>query len=916
MAVQVGGRALVGRDFEVGVLEDQLVGVKEHGSAMVIRGDAGIGKSALLDAARRLASDRGMASLTTAGVQSEAPLAFAGLHQLLRPALPDALDRLRGPQRRALAGAFGLSDGPSPDFFLIALATVELLSDLAASSPLLLVVEDAHWLDPATSDVLAFAARRLEAEPIVALLEVREGLRARIDHAGLREIRLAPLGSSASAALVDATAPNLAPEIRSRVLAEALGNPLALIELPRALAAGFDPSPDLPLPLTERLERTFAASVSGFPRAIRTMLLLAALDDNGYLGPICAASSALEGRSLEPSDLSTAIDGHVITIADNRIRFAHPLVRSAIYAAADGGERRAGHAALAHAYRDDPDRSVWHRAASIDVPDDRVAAELENAARRAERRGASAMAAAALERSAELTTGDERRGRLLLRAASIEAELGRRDVSARLVKRASERSLVPDDQTMLPILLELFEEGTWTGVERIGPLVELADRQATEGEIDRALDTLQIVSSRCWWGNPPQEMRGDVVAVAERIPIASDDPRLVSVLAQADPVRCGSTVIDWLSRASVSYADPEGSYLFGIAANAVWSCDLALVFLDTAIGGLRAQGRLGLLAEALVAQAWAAVHAAREPLAVSAAEEAIDLSREAGHRRSAASAQLAKAAIAAERGDLELMESLTREAEHVILGTGATPMLALAHFVRGRAAVAHQQYADGLEHLRRVQDPGDAAYHPFIGAWSLSDLVEAAAHTGQDAAAREYLERLESLAGTTGGSLLLAEAGYARPMVADDERAEDLYRSAIERDLANWPCYRGRILLWYGRWLRRQRRAIDSRSPLRRSREVFDALAFPKLTETAYQELRAAGESSRPPAGSRAWDQLTPQELQIARLAADGLTNREIGQRLYLSHRTVESHLYRIFPKLGVTTRGRLREAIPETVPV
>jgi tetratricopeptide (TPR) repeat protein len=265
---------------------------------------------------------------------------------------------------------------------------------------------------------------------------------------------------------------------------------------------------------------------------------------------------------------------------------------------------------------------------------------------------------------------------------------------------------------------------------------------------------------------------------------------------------------------SATYASPGDSYLFGAAANAVWSYDLALIFLDTAIGGLRAQGRLGMLAEALVAEAWAAVHAAREPLAVSAAEEAIDLSRERGHRRSVASAQLAKAAIAAERGDLELMEALTGEAEHVFLGMGAAPMLDLAHFVRGRAAVAHQRYNDGLEYLRRVQDTTDAAYHPFIGAWSLSDLVEAAAHTGHDAAAREYLARLQSLAQTTRGSLLLAEAAYARPMVADDEKAEDLYRIAIERDLANWPCYRGRMLLWYGRWLRRQRRALDSRSPL------------------------------------------------------------------------------------------------------
>jgi DNA-binding CsgD family transcriptional regulator len=913
MSIRASSEPLVGRELELAELEDRLDHLKLGGAALVIRGPAGVGKSAVLGAVRRIADDRGMKTLTTVGIQSEAHIGFAGLLQLLRPVLPDALDGLPAPQRRAIKGAFGLTDAPAPDFFLIALAALELLSDLAASAPLLLIVEDAHWLDAATSDVLAFIARRLEAEPIVALFEVRTGFAARVDHASLPVLDLDPLAETASEALLDATAPDLAPELRTRVLAEALGNPLALVELPHAVDAGFDPTANK-LPLTQRLERTFAASIAGFPEGTRTLLLMASLDDDGDVDQMLAAASALNGSAVGALYLSTAIDARVIVIEDGRIRFRHPLMRSAIQGAADASTRRTAHIALADAYRGDPDRNVWHRAAALDVPDDGVAAELEAAAERAVRRGASAIAATALERGAQLATDDVRRGRLLVRAASIEQELGRIDVSTGLAERAARLEIAPEDQTVLAFLLEQFERGTWSGATRIDTLVDLAEQQAADGHVERAMDTLLAVSSRCWWGVPTQETRDRVVAVAEGLPGPADGARLLFVLAHADPVRSGAVVRDRISgRGRSDVTDPAASFLVGAAANAVWSFDLALGFLDAATSGLRAQGRLGLLAEALVAQAWAAVHQAREPLAVSAAEEAIRLSQEMGQRRRVVAAQLAKATIAAERGDVEAMEPLAIDAEREIIGMGASPMLALALFVRGRRAVAHQEYVDGLGHLRRTLDPSDVAYHPFVGAWCLSDLVEATAHTGQEREAGEYLEQLESLAAATNGSLLVAEVGYARPMVAGDEDAEALYRTAIDRDLADWPCYRGRMLLWYGRWLRRQRRAVESRAPLRQASEGFEALAFPALAETAHQELRASGATSGRRA-TQAWEQLTPQELQIARLAAEGLTNREIGEKLFLSHRTIESHLYRIFPKLGVTTRNQVRDALARSV--
>ena len=348
--------------------------------------------------------------------------------------------------------------------------------------------------------------------------------------------------------------------------------------------------------------------------------------------------------------------------------------------------------------------------------------------------------------------------------------------------------------------------------------------------------------------------------------------------------------------------DPAELFLLANAANALWSYDLSMRLVEPAVDGLRAQGRAGLLVQALTVQAWAAVHVANERIAMAAAEEGIALARETRQVRWALAAQMAKATILAERGELERAEELATGVEAELLQTGATPLLALVQFARGRGAVAHQLYAEGREHLGRMFDSADSAYHPLVGALGLSDLVEAATHLDDHEGAASYLSQLESLVAKVPGSLLLAELAYARAVVADDE---ETYQDGLSTGLASWPCYRGRLLLAYGSWLRRQRRVAESRAPLRAARELFDALRFSALAERARQELRASGETSRKRTPD-AWDQLSPQELQIARMAAEGLTNREIGQKLYLSHRTVGSHLYRMFPKLGITSRAQL----------
>ena len=904
-------RRLYGRERELGVL-NHLTGQldKDTGGALVVRGEAGIGKSALLTAIAAEAQDHGRHVLSAAGVQSEAQISFSGLHQLLRPVL-HLSESLPSRQRAALHAAFGMSEGIASELFLTGLAALELIGDAAEGSPVLLIIEDAQWLDQPSCAVLAFVARRLAAEPALMLIAARDGFPNPFDEAGLTELRLQGLTKKAAGQLLDSCAPGLDPVVRERLLEDAAGSPLALIELPAALRSEhLDGGALLPsrLPLTARLERAFAAQGSGLPSATRSLLLAAAADDADVLGEVLNAATIMEGEAVTTDAFTPAIAADLVAIRGTQLRFRHPLVRSAIYQTASLTERQAAHAALARVLAGQPDRQVWHRAAAALGPGEQVAAELEAAAVRAGQRGAVAVAVAALQRAAELSEDPVRRGSRLLRAAEMGFEFGRPGLGPQFLQAAEPLDLPAEQRTWLSWLRETYGEAGWSGSAKVGPLAEIADRMRSGGHTDLAVQGLLAAALRCWWGNPDEETRAAVAAAAERLTLPADAPARLAILAYADPVAHGAFVIDRISRMAPLLADPAGAYLVGSAAAAVWAFDLSLGLFDAAVDGLRAQGRLGLLAQALVSQAWAAVHLAREPLAVSAAEEAVRLARETGQPREVASAQLAQAAIAAERGDFLIAEELARQAEGVLLPMGATPMLALAQFVRGRGAVAHQRYAEGLDHLRRVLDPADPAYHPFIGAWGLSDLVEAAAHTDSQDLAQAYLQQLESLAAATSGSLLRAEAGYARPMVADDSQAEALYQAALDRDLVNWPCYRGRMLLWYGRWLRRQRRAAESRAPLRSARDGFDALSFPALAEKARQELRASGETShhRTP---EAWDRLTPQELQIARLAANGLSNREIAQQLFISHRTVGYHLHQIFPKLQITSRSQLHTA-------
>jgi DNA-binding CsgD family transcriptional regulator len=907
---------LLGRDPEIAVLRDVIDHARDRGAVLVLRGEAGIGKSSLIAAAVRDAADRGMLILATSGVQAEADLPFAGLHQLIRPVL-SGISALPARQRTALLTAFGMADATAPDLFLVALATLDLLSDTADRAPLLLCIEDAQWLDRPTSDVLAFVARRVEAEPVTLLIAIRDGYDSALADAGARELRLRGLDDGSARALLNRHAPRLEPGIRQQVLTEAAGNPLALIELPAALKArqaGRGGTAAPVLPLTSRLEEAFAERARDLPAAAQALLQVAAADDEADLAEVLRAAAILARLPAPENALEEALDpalaAHLVEMDEGEVVFRHPLVRSAIYQRASPSERRSAHAALADVLDGHPDRQVWHRAAATLGPDEEVAADLEAAAVRARRRGAPDVAVATLERAVKMSADPAHRGSRLLDAAELAFELGRPDMVVRLAREAEEFDLRPRDQAQAMWLRESFDANDPGDPARVGQLVDSADRSAASGDVSLALRLLSVAADRCLWGDPGWPARQRIVISAEHAGAAETDPRLLAILAYAAPVERGATVIARLSGLEPAKdADPDAMRLLGRAAETVGECQLAMGFLAASVAGLREQGRLGLLTQALSDRVWATIQLADFSVAMPAAEEAGRLALETSQLSWAAGADATQAIMAAMRGDHEAADALARRTEQVALPNGASGLLAMTQYSRGMSALGPGHSAAAYSHLLRMVTPGDPAYHHLMRYWSVGEFAEAAAYSGHQAEARTIAADLEQMARQTPSPWIHACLRSADALLATDDDAEDLYEVALAADVTRYPVMRARLQLAYGRWLRRQRRNADSRAPLRAARQAFDALGLIPWGERARRELRASGEKSRPRAPT-ARDQLTPQELQIAQLAAEGLSNREIGEQLYLSPRTVGTHLYRIFPKLGITSRSQLHTVL------
>ncbi|MEU1545596.1 AAA family ATPase [Nocardia sp. NPDC005745] len=894
---------LFGRDTELKDLRALVDGPAER-SGILLRGEAGIGKSALVDETVAAAAIAGLRVLRTAGVEAEQNYAYAGLHRLLYP-LRHGFDALPPRQYEALTTALGLSDSNAePSTYLVGLAALTLLADAAGERPLLIVAEDVHWLDHAGVEVLAFVARRIDSEPIAMIATLRDGYHSPLADAELTLTPLGPLPDDHAAALLDHAAPELSVPTRRRLLAAAHGNPLALTELPTVAGDLEEPAPALPL--TERLERAFTARGAALPAPTRSALLVAALNDSDSITEMLSATSILLGSTAEPEILTPAVEARLIELGTATMTFRHPLMRSAIAATATADERRRAHHALADMI-ERPDRRAWQRAAATVGPDEQVALALEDVAERARHRTG---AIAALERAAALTGHPDRQADRLLRAAELAVDSGRRATAERLVHAARALPMTPRHHATASWLLSGFDDGVREHPSRIAELAALAAAVAAEGHADAAMRILWGAAMRCFWSEPGLATRRALLAVADELPIPEDDPRLVAVAAYVAPFERGERVHHHLrALASGLGRDPETDRFLGSAALQVGAFDLAAHFSTAAAPGLRAAGKLGLLPRALTVRAWSLTRLGDLATAAPVAAEAATFARETGQPFMHGLAVAVQAEIAALHGDYPHAAALGADAERIGRASGARPVLATVQLARGIAALGEGRFDDAFADLRRMHDPGDPSHSPALRAYFLAELTDAAIRAGQADALRELLRELEPAAASTPAPALHIGLRYAQALLAT-ETAEEHFTGALAADLSGWPAERARLHLSYGEWLRRQRRVVESRTHLRTARETFDALGFAAWSERARLELRGAGESS-PNRSPDAREQLTPHELSIARLAAQGLTNREIGQRLYLSHRTVSTHLHRIFPKLGVSSRTDLAGLLP-----
>lgn len=897
---------LVGRSVESSYLGGVLDGIGSGGGAVQVRGDAGIGKSELLRWAAGRAASAGCRMLSTTGLEAVAATPFSGLSDLLEPLLSRA-DALHPVQRRALLTALGRLAGPPPQLFLVALAVLTLLTEAAATRPIVLVVDDLQWLDGPTTDVLAFLGRRLADDPVVLLSAERTEPRAAGSAVDIEVLDLQGLDEVSAQLLLDSR-PTLSPGDRSAILETARGNPLALVELPAGWtpddpATGHEPAAG---PLSGRLERAFGRSIAALPRITRDALLVAALSRGADLAVVLAGASVLAGAPLTAAVLEPAEAAGVVRFDFSDVRFRHPLVRSSVVLHESPARRQQANAALAAVFHDQPGRRTWHLAQAVDGPDDEVAQALQRDAELSVARGALLTGIAGLERAAQLTSDAGRRGQRLLLAAHHAYGLGRADLVDRLVTAAARTPLTELDQARAQWLREIFDDGDPGDADRVMALCDTAAAAQIAGDGELAMNLVLSAAGRCWWADTGRRARAAVVAAADALTDFDHDPRCIAALAVAEPVLLGDEVMRRLSGfGPETVADADQLRLLGMAARAVGDETRAAEFLDRAETALRTSGRLGHLSHVLTLQGAVQVDLGDWQRAAGSAGEAYQLGVETGQPVWALGTAVLQARVSALRGSVA--EALDRAAlvDRSPVLRRANQILACAQLARGIAWICADRHADAYAALRPMFDPADARHHQREQLGAIMYLAEAAVRCGRRDDALLILSRMEAVAALTTSPLLAMQLLYARAVLAEDDRAEALYRRALSHDLTRWPWIRARLQLAYGGWLRRQRRDAESREPLRLALATFSLIGATSWGAQARVELRSAGERSQPSARTLSAE-LSPQELQVVRLAAQGLSNKEIGARLFLSPRTIASHLYRIFPRLGIRSRGQL----------
>jgi DNA-binding CsgD family transcriptional regulator len=909
--LMAGGPKLRGRNDECaaleGLLEDAQAG---HSGALLLRGDAGVGKTALLEYAIESASE--LRVLRAAGVESEKELAFAALHQLCAPVL-DRLERLPAPQRDALVTTFGMRDGAVPDRFFVGLAALSLLSEVADERALLCVIDDAQWLDRASAQALAFVARRLQAESVVLLFAARDPIP---ELAGIPELEVGGLRDPDARTLLASALPGrLDDRVADQLVAEARGNPLALLELPRGLspsqlAGGFG----LPgaLSLEGRIEETFIQRMHALPEGAQRLLLLAAAEPAGDPALLWHAAErlAIPAAALDPAEAAGLLE------VAARVRFRHPLVRSAIYRSATPDERRRVHAALAEVtdMRADPDRGAWHLAESTAGTDERVAGELEQAAGRAQARGGLAAAAAFLERAVSLTPDPADRGRRALAAAQTKYEAGALDDALRLLGTATAGPLDELQRARVELLRAEIAFAERRGSDAPAFLLKAA-RSLVPVDANLARDTyLEALSAARFAGRLARDAGVIEVSEAALAGLAPrQPPRPPDLLLQglatlftagyaAGAPILKNALTDFQREIALAPGEARWLPLACRAAADVWDDEAWRLLSARELERTREAGALTALPLALSTVSY--IYAISGELAAAASLQ--EETRAACEAIGIPTHNYVALWIAALRGrEAELAELIERTVGEAA-GRGEEFALSITQHV---TAVLHNglgRYDVALDVLRgQVADP----FHVDGSPRATSELVEAAVRCGEEALAERALERLVETTGASGTEWALGVEARSRALLSEGDAAERLYLEAIERlGRTRQSVQLARAHLVYGEWLRRERRRIDAREHLRTALEMFTGMGAHAFAGRAERELSATGGQARKRTVETR-EELTAQEVQIARLARDGLSNREIGERLIISRHTVAYHLRKVFTKLGITSRNQLDKA-------
>jgi DNA-binding CsgD family transcriptional regulator len=905
---------LTDRHAECAVLGRLVAAVRAGESrALVVHGEPGVGKTALLEYLAGQAS--GCRVAHAGGVQSEMELAFAVLHQLCAPML-DRLERLPAPQRDALRTAFGLSAGPAPDRFLIGLAALGLLSEMAGDRPLVCIVDDEQWLDSASAQVLAFVARRLGAESVGLVFGARVPTG---DLAGLPELVMGGLREDDARALLDSalTGP-LDARVRDQIVAEARGNPLALLELPRGwtaaeLAGGFG----LPgaIPLAGRIEESFRRQLGALPAQPRRLLQLAAAEPTGDPVLVWRAAGRL-GIGAEAA--GPAVDAGLAEFGV-RVRFRHPLVRSAAYRSAPADDLREIHAALAEVTdpASDPDRLAWHRAAATAALDEGVATELERSAGRAQARGGLSAAAAFLERAMLLTPDPGRRADRAIAAAEAKHQAGAPDVAAELLVMAEAGPLEELARARISLLRGqmAFSAGNSSDTPRL--LIDAARRfEALDARMAREtylealsaallghrtsqIGTLEIArAARGATAAPPSDSRAPDLLLEGMATLITDGyetgvpavQRALSVFRDGDlPI---GEQLRWLfvaTRCAIDIWDDES-----------WR-DLAIRQVELA----RAVGALSLLPFAITQRFGMHVHAGEFATVAQLVDEFSVLKEATATGLPDFGTMILAAWQGRSREAFRLINEFVTDMSERGQGYGVS----LPHYTASVLYNGLGRYADAMASAELASEQRDDLAFANL---ALAELIEAAVRSGQPERAAAAMGRLTELTLPSGTAWGLGVAARSRALLSEGDEAERLYREAIGH-LSSAPARTelARAHLLYGEWLRRQRRRREAREHLRTAHDMLEAMGMDAFAERAGRELRATGETARKRTAAARDEELTGQEAQIARLAREGLSNPEIGSRLFISARTVQYHLAKVFAKLGIASRSQLSHVLP-----